>query len=191
MTAATPVDKVVQFLETAGYRRLTMPLQIAGLDFAHSAAFVGTNPSPDLILVEDSTVETAQRILRRVEGVARALDVVRSKRPVTAVIAGPRPSAAVLDAMTKVCRVLPVGTVVDDNQETALRNWLAVLLPLTLPTPSRETADPLNEITDHIDGLAPEIAGLIDTATSGADAVQARLHEIIARSLVRPSVDNE
>ncbi len=183
MTPTTPLDQIAQLLAGAGYRRLETPLHVAGLTFDFPVAFVGMPPSPDLILAADMAFETDQRVLRKVEGIARALDVVRSKRPLTTVLAGPRPSAQVLDALTKVCRVLPVGTVVDDDPDTALRNWLAVLLPLNVPTPSRKIADPLGEIAPLVSGLHADILALVHTATKGADAVQAQLHEVIGRAL--------
>jgi len=141
------------------------------------------SPSPDLILIADSAFEDEHRILKKIEGIARAMDVVGSKRPLTAVLAGPRPSAAVLDAMSRVCRVLPIGTILDGNPDVALQNWLAVLMPLHLPEPSASIADPLSEIAKQLDGLRPEVASLVELAEKGADAVQSRLHEIIAEPL--------
>jgi hypothetical protein len=192
MTAqTTPVDRVAEVLAGAGYRRLATPLEIAGLKFDLPAAFVGTSPSPDLIVVADTAFDEEHRILRKIEGIARAMDVVRSKRPLTAVLAGPRPSSVVLDSMSRVCRVLPIGTILDEDPDVALRNWLAVLMPLNLPEPSASIADPLTEIAGHLQGLLPEVAGLVDLAHQGADAVQARLHEIISDALAVEESDYE
>lgn len=190
MTAPTPVDRVIELLASAGYRRITTPLEIAGLKFDLPAAFVGASPSPDLILIADSAFDNEQRILKKIEGIARAMDVVRSKRPLTAVLAGPRPSSAVLDAMSRVCRVLPIGTISDGDPDAALRNWLAILMPLNLPEPSASIADPLNEIAAQLEGLQPEVASLVDLAQQGADAVQSRLHELIAEPLADEDLDD-
>lgn len=190
MTAPTPVDHVGEVLSGAGYRRIAMPLEIAGLKFDLPAAFVGASPSPDLILVADTAFESEHRILTKLQGIARAMDVVRSKRPLTAVLAGPRPSSAVLDSMSRVCRVLPIGTILDESPDATLRNWLAVLMPLNLPEPSASIADPLTEIASQLGGLQPEVAGLVDLAQHGADAVQARLHEIISAPLADESRDD-
>ena len=81
MIALTPVDRIAKVLTCAGYRRLSTPLKIAGLEFNLAAAFLGTSPSPDLILVEDIAYEEENCILRKIEGIARAMDVVQSKRP--------------------------------------------------------------------------------------------------------------
>ena len=111
MTASTPVERVAEILAGAGYRRVATPLEIAGLKFELPAVFVGSSPSPDLILVADTAFDDERRILRKTEGIARAMDVMRSKRPLTAVLVGPRPSAATIDSMSRVCRVLPIGTI--------------------------------------------------------------------------------
>ena len=65
MTAPTPVDRVAEVLTGAGYRRVSTPLDIAGLQFDLPAAFVGTSPSPDLIVVADTAFDQEQRILKR------------------------------------------------------------------------------------------------------------------------------
>jgi hypothetical protein len=98
MNAPTPVDRVAEFLVAAGFRRLGTPLEIAGLKFDFPIAFVGSPPSPDLILIADTAFDNEQRILKKVESLARALDVVESKRPLTVVVAGPRPHSATLEA---------------------------------------------------------------------------------------------
>ena len=50
MTAATPVDQTVEYLEAQGYRRIEAPLAISGLTFDLPAALVGVGKSTDLIL---------------------------------------------------------------------------------------------------------------------------------------------
>ena len=191
MTAPTPVDRVAEVLAGAGYRRIAMPLEIAGLRFDLPAAFVGASPSPDLVIVADTAFDQEKRILQKLEGVARAMDVVRSKRPLTAVLAGPRPSSAVLDSMSRVCRVLPIGTILEGDAEATLRNWLAVLMPLRLPEPSASIADPLTEIAQQLGGLDPEVAALVDLAPEGADAVQSRLHALISEPLAEEDSGDE
>ena len=183
MTATTPVERISDILAEAGYRRLSGPLKVAGLVFDFPAVFVGADRSADLILVADTAFEAAARIQRKVEGVGRALDVLRSKRPVTVVLAGPRPEAEVIDAMTKVGRVLPVGTQVDQDPAVALRNWLAVLLPLTLPQPSQDVVDPLASVQAASSDIDAQIRGLIDVAARGADAVETNLHDILKKTL--------
>jgi hypothetical protein len=109
MTAATPVDRIDELLDGAGYRKLPSPLRIGGLSFSVRAAYLGTEPPPDLVLVADTAFDRPDHILRTVEGIGRALDVMQSPRPLTAILAGPKPRAEIIEALAKVCRVLPVG----------------------------------------------------------------------------------
>jgi len=183
MTSATPVEGVVDLLSSSGYRPLSLPLTIAGLSFDFPAALVGESPSPDLILVADLAFDPEQRILRKVEGVARALDVTRSRRPLTTILVGPKPSAATLDAMTKVCRVLPVGVMEPGATTTLLENWLAVLLPLKLPDQQTDTAESLESIVQRSADLDERITALVDLAGQGAANVQDALHQLLNAAL--------
>ena len=183
MIALTPVDRIAKVLTCAGYRRLSTPLKIAGLEFNLAAAFLGTSPSPDLILVEDIAYEEENCILRKIEGIARAMDVVQSKRPLTVVLAGPRPRSTTLDAMCRVCRVLPVGTDGNEDPDKTLKNWLSVLMPLKLPEPNAGIADPMTAICEELEGLPAEVTELVELARLGADEVRTRLHEIISEPL--------
>jgi hypothetical protein len=183
MTAITPVERVSEILEGANYHRLKRPLKIAGLAFDLPAAFIGSERSPDLVLVIDAAIEPAAHILRKVEGIGRALDVMRSKRSVTIVLTGPRPEAEMIEALAKVGRVLPIGTKVDDDPSRALTNWLAILLPLTLPTPSQDIADPLASIRSRAEDFDEQIREFIEMAPYGADVVQAGLHDLLTRTL--------
>ncbi|TCT11044.1 hypothetical protein [Paralcaligenes ureilyticus] len=179
MNDTTPVGRITTLLEEAGYRSVSAPLVIGGLKFVFPAALVGTEPSPDLILIADTTFELEERLVVKLEGVARALDVARSKRPLTVVVAGPRPTSANLEAMARVCRVLPTGTVLDKDAEDSLRNWLAVLLPLRLPEAQAPIADAVEQFSKLGEGLDQEIADLVVPAKQGSRAVQVQLHKII------------
>lgn len=174
MTVTTPVERVADALEAANFRRMKQPLQIAGLNFSAPAAFIGTPPSPDLIVVGDSTVQTARELQRIVEGVGRALDVVRSRRPLTLVLVGPRPDSKVLSALSRHARVLPVGETADP---ASLANWLAVLLPLKLPKPVEVRGlDSLEELRSDANQPVQE---LIDLAASGPEAVSSRFAQLV------------
>jgi hypothetical protein len=171
-------------LEGAGYRELPSPLQMGGMSFDMQAAYLGTEPAPDLVVVADTAFDEPEQILRTIQGICRALDILKSKRPVTAILAGPKPGADVIEALAKVCRVLPVGVPPDGDTETALRNWLSVLMPLILPQPSEQIAEPMSEVAAHLQGLDPAIAALTGLAPSGAAAVERRLHEILSAVLL-------
>lgn len=186
MTETTPVERVAKALEAANFRRMAHPLQIAGLTFDTPAAFVGAPPSPDLVVVGDSTVQSAKEIQRTVEGVGRALDVMQSRRPLTLVLVGPRPESKAISALSRFARVLPVG----ESADTAsLDNWLAVLLPLRLPKPvDARGIDSLDELRVEADPLTHE---LIDLAAYGAEAVAARFAELVEQPFAEFDEDGE
>jgi hypothetical protein len=182
MNATTPVEKIAEVLVAANFRRISTPLSLAGITFDIPAAFVGTGMSADLILLVDTAFDTQQRIQQKIEGVARALDMLESKRPLTTVLAGPRPGSAVIDAISRFCRVLPVDVPGSSDQASDIRNWLAVLLPLCVPVPSD-----LKE--SSVTGLAsvesPELSilALIDASREGAHAVERELSILISKPM--------
>lgn len=174
MTETTPVERVARALEDAGFRRMPAPLEIAGLSFDVAAAFVGTPPSPDLVVVGDSSLQTSQELQRIVEGVGRALDVMRSRRPLTLVLVGPRPESKTITSLSRYARVLPVGESAD---AASLSNWLAVLLPLRLPQPTEARGtDSLQALRGLTDPMARE---LVDLALSDPESIAQRLVELV------------
>jgi len=134
------------------------PLEIAGVTFDPAASFVGTPPSPDLVLVGDTTLQTSRDLQRIVEGVGRALDVMRSRRPLTLVLVGPRLNSGAITSLSRYARVLPVGESAD---EATLSNWLAVLLPLQLPQPAEARGiDTLQALRSTVDPVAQRFIDL-------------------------------
>lgn len=183
MTAITPVERVCDALVKAAYVRLDRPLTIATLTIDLPAAFVGAGTSPDLIVVGDLAEDSSERLQQKVETVARALDAMRSVRPLTVIVAGPRPSPASLLGMARVARVLPVGMA----DEAQLKNWLAVLLPLDLPEPREGVVDIDKAL--GVDDVPDEASILRAAALNGeADVLQAfvalisRPFEVIAEN---------
>ena len=141
MTISTPVTRVTNILKNAGYRELEVPFSIASIPFNFAAALVGTDKNPDLIVVIDTVQDADIRARQKIDSLGRALDVVKSRRPVTAILTGPRPSDSVIEGMGRVCRVLPIGTPTGDSADQYIQDWLAVLLPLTLPDTNKTVAD--------------------------------------------------
>jgi hypothetical protein len=178
----TPTDRIVAALLAAGYRNVS-PLELAGISFDFPAAFLGDDRSLDLVLVADLAFEEQKSLLQRVESVARALDVMRSKRPITLVLAGPRPNRDILDAMSRVCRVLPITSAKSEDADSAIRNSLAVLMPLDIPRSSTVTAEPLHRVRMKASSIDPDIVALIDAAPRGADSVEEKLHELLLAQL--------
>ncbi len=175
MTATTPVERVAETLEAAGFRRMPVPFVIGGLQVEASGAFVGAEPSPDLVVIGDTVAQSPPRLQQIIEGVGRALDMMSSRRPLTLVLVGPRPGSAALSAMSRYARVLPVGEVAD---EASLRNWLAVLLPLQLPEPHEAGGDTATlELLARVE--SPLARDLVSFAATGEEAVAERFHALV------------
>ena len=171
MTETLPAQRVAKLLETAKYRPLALPLQIAGLEFHVAGAFVGVDRSSDLVVIGDMA-EGERKVVAQIEGIARALDVMRSRRPLTAVIVGPRPVGKVLDALSQVSRMLAVD---EASVPAELRDRMAILLPLKLPSTLGDDRD----LDAHKDLDLPEgsfAMELAQAAARGETAVREHFH---------------
>jgi len=175
--ATTPIEAVADILLQEGqFRRLAKPLKIAGVTIEIADALVAGNKSLDLVLVGDNIGDQApRRLMSAVEGAARALDLVGSRRPLTLVVVGPRPNAEDLRELARYARVLPVGEAPTDE---TLRNWLATLLPLELPAIGEARGDVANAelVSDTSDPLA---RALVQAAQDGKEEVSAVLFDAI------------
>lgn len=177
MSAA--VDAVVKLLESAGFERLPKPLVIAGAAFDFDAAVTGTRFSHDLVVIGGGGSDH-HRLAQLLSGLSRRLDRVESRRPVSVVLLGPRPSRDVVARLEAYARVL----VVDSTEPTAVEveDAVAVLLPIPLQT--RATGDtnlaPLAELAATFgDSLTSEHRRFIDAAPSGIDTVRHALQRFI------------
>lgn len=185
MTDSTPVGRVALALEQAGYQRITDALRVGELKFEFPAAFVKAKSSADLILVADIASESEIQLSRKVDGVARALDIARSTRSLTLVVTGPRPSPAALESLSRVCRVLPTGNISGADGDEILKNWLAVLLPLTLPQPESVASNSLARVYASAKGLDEATRKLVDIALQGKSAVSKALYSTIDAAAVQ------
>ncbi|MBP5997675.1 MAG: hypothetical protein KA535_06980 [Azonexus sp.] len=179
MTDSTPVGRVASALVGAGYVRLPDVLLVGGMRLDFSAAFVNQNSSTELVLVADTAAEDEALLIRKMNGVARALDVSRSRRSLTLVLTGPRPKPSTLESLGRVCRVLPLGSVTGTDANVIIRNWLAVLLPLALPQADDSAINPLTRIETLAANLDEPLRHLLDVAAHGESAVRQRLHQLI------------
>jgi hypothetical protein len=192
MTQNQPVTRVVQILTNAGYRHRTAPVTVASVPFEFAALLLGSDRANDLIIVIDTLVDGEARIRQKVEGLSRALDLVASRRPLTVVLVGPPPRPTIVEALSRVSRVLTVGTPTGENADRFLADALAVLLPLSLPDANEAVVDPVGEIHKHLpadvdlDVLAP----LLAAAPRGIDAVKEALRLSIEAPLNIDFEDN-
>jgi hypothetical protein len=180
-----PVERIVAILEASkAFRRVSSPIRIGNVPFEFSAVLLGQDKNPDLVVVIDTINEDSRRTRQKIGGLGRAMDVVGSRRPVTAILTGPRPDENALEAIARVCRVLPVGTPTGTNDAEMLEDWLSVLLPLSLPSETGIAADPIGEMNRLLpDKLDHALASsVVQAAPRGARAVQQELR----RHLLRP-----
>ncbi|MXP26801.1 hypothetical protein GRI39_12240 [Altererythrobacter indicus] len=174
-----PAERVAALLVEAGYRRIDLPLEMAGLTFDIAGAFVGVGHSADLVLIGDMAADGERKVVQQVEGIARALDVMRSHRPLSTIIVGPRPIGKALEALAQVGRILSVDEALDPAE---LRDQLAVLLPLELPATLLANRDLGGE-----DAFAlpddPLAGALMEASNFGEEAVRECFHNALIAAL--------
>jgi hypothetical protein len=178
---AISVEQVVAFLTEVGYRQLNLPLTVASIPFDFSAALVGTERASDLIIVLDTVDEREEFAMKRkIEGFSRALDVAGSRRPLTAVLVGPRPRPKTLEAIGRVSRLLFVGSK-PETDDLSLRDNLAILLPLRLPLPEEITVDPIDALTAAVPPNTDTtvLSAVISATAESAVGVQHTLRSLL------------
>ena len=185
MSMSAPVERVVAFLKDADFWLLPAPLVISQTTFDFPAVMMGPGNASEIVLVSDTVNAKDAEIVRRIHGVARALDIARSRNPLTAVLVGPRLHPDHLSKVMQVCRALSVGTVpvVPDETRTHLSNWLAVLTPLDQIDTDGVVADPMSALETLIDDLSPEVKALCDHMPNGVEAVEAAVNELLSEHL--------
>lgn len=180
-------DRVVDILvEEGGYRLLPRPLKVGSQQFEFTHALLAGHRANDLVLVIDVKGDTADEVVtRKVLALTRALDVLRSRRPVTVVLTAGQPHSETVRSISKVCRVLSIGSPTGPDANHAVRDWVSVLLPLAQPNAVESKveweADLRKVATAGARG--PLMESLIAAAPSGRDAVEAELAKSINDSV--------
>lgn len=182
-STADPVRRVVATLTGEGYEQVNTPMRVGGIAFAFAAMLAG-RASLDLVVVVDTALGVDDDSLRaQVQGLARALDLVRSRRSLTVVFVGPHPSAALVQTLSGVARVLRTGSPGPEDP-AALRRAIAVLLPLEIPGWDEDAALSWGALREQIAaGLPPEIERLVERSRSGSASVEAALRDFLAEPL--------
>lgn len=178
-----PVRRVVATLTGEGYEQVNTPMRVGGIAFEFAAMLAG-RASLDLVVVVDTALVVDDDPLRaQVQGLARALDLVRSRRSLTVVFVGPHPSAALVQTLSGVARVLRTGSPGPEDA-AALRRAIAVLLPLEIPGGDEDAAQSWGAFRERIvAGLPPEIESLVERSGSGSESVEAALRDFLAEPL--------
>ncbi len=191
MSATGPVDRVVAVLESAGYERVDQPSNVGGVPFEFAAMLAGRT-SLDLIAVVDLAVDLDdERIRRRIEGLARALDLVRSRRSLTVVLVGPRRGPELVQSIASVSRVLIAGSPGDDD-DAGLRDALAVMLPLDIATEDGDAMVAWVAARDRFAATHPEEAqAVLPAAVAGRTAVEDALRGLLSSPIDEISTNDE
>lgn len=175
-------DRVLEILlGEGGYRELPRPLRVGTISFDFTHALVAETRANDLVIVIELTGSTADEgVTRKVLALTRALDVMGSKRPVTAVLTSGQPRLETVQAISKVCRVLSVGAPAGPGAREAVRDWLAVLLPLVQPSGvdtqldweaelrASSAASVKSEFLDRVIGAAPRGRAAVEAMLANA-----------------------
>jgi hypothetical protein len=185
MSVSKPVERVVQLLAANEYVHLGEYLNVGSVRFDFSAVLVGARRASDLIVVADTLDGPTDSHLRRaIAALARALDLAESRRSMTLIVVGPRPSEISLRELARVSRILLVGTPTGDSADESIRGTLAVLLPLDLPVGGATTSSPLELVRAQLPEIDPSILdAFFVAAPSGTESVRAALRNEILTSI--------
>lgn len=186
-----PVARAKEVLADAGFSALPQPVNVAGIPFRFSA-MLSSDRSLDLVVLIDTFESGAEEMVRReVVGLSQALDLANSRRPLTVVLIGQRWSEVAERAMTRVARVLRCEVVLgDEAREAALRDSLAVLLPLELTPAPDEPEESWSSIKAELqqDVADPELGKVITAAARGPAQVKKALVQFLSKPL-EPDAD--
>jgi hypothetical protein len=185
MSPPDNVDRVAGLLSEAGYQTLAQPIIIGGIPF-ESAAILTKDKWLELITVVDTVLESDPDALRaKIEGLARALDLVESRRALTVILVGPRTSLTLDGELKQVARVLSVPAGTPADAKSALTDALAVLLPLDLSTASNENGTSWPNVRDNLRGKYPakEIEPIFKAMARGQVQVRTALRDALIEPL--------
>lgn len=179
------VETVLRVLEEASFERLPKPLVIAGLSFDFDAAARGTGVSHDLVVVAASP-KSSRRLMRLLSGLSRTLDQAESRRPVSLVLLGELLDESMTADLERHARVLAIES--NDPTPEDVRRAVAVLMPLALPSATRQGRDPLSEVAEALgSSLSSEHRALLEAAEIGPQEVRDTLRRYVEAALARTS----
>ena len=187
----TTSERVVEILVQQGkYRKLPQPIKIGSLSFKFDYALVASDRANDLVIVIELKSGTSdEALIRKVLALTRALDVLKSRRSVTAVLTSGPALPETVQSIGRVCRVLPIGNPSGPRAADAVRDWLSVLLPISEPAAVEELVDWTGDLRAEIPAAAtgPFADALVAASPLGKQAVEDRLAGAI-RTAVEPAL---
>jgi hypothetical protein len=178
---------------------LTTPFQVASVRFDFTAVLQGQHGrGTDIVLIVDTSAgeygdNNGPRTCQRIEALSRALDVSGSHLVLTAILAGAPLPMADVEALSRLCRVLTVGSIPldrggepqTDDAARELDDRLRILLPLTLEKGQGSIADPIGELEGRFpDSLDRKVAKkLLAASGRGETAVSKAIAELLDEAL--------
>jgi hypothetical protein len=158
-------------------------MTVGSVSFQFDAVLVHPE-SLDLVILEATDVADSVGLPAKLDGLARSLDVLRSRRSITLVLIGPRPENAIVDRLGQVSRLLFADVPTGGDFETALGFALAVLLPLNVEPAPDEPAESWRTLAGGLRAQVqdPELSPIIAAAPHGADAVTRELRALVIES---------
>ena len=177
---ASGVETVLAVLASVGFQPLPKPLVVAGTTFEFDAAATGTGVSHDLVVVGGQDAE-ADRLTQLLSGLSRSLDRLRSCRPVSLVLLGPRPDPIILSRLENHARVILIKSEEPTAEEA--RDAIAIFLPLHLPSDRQVSVAPVEELLGNLgESASYEHRQIIGFASSGPEAVREALRRYVDMS---------
>jgi hypothetical protein len=171
------VETVLGVLEEAGFERLPKPLVVAGSSFDFDAAARGTGVSHDLVVVAASPKEP-RRLVRLLSGLSRTLDQAESRRPVSLVLLGEQLNGSTGADLERHARVLTIESAEPGPDD--VRQAVAVLMPLALPSAATTGREPLAEVAHALGrAMSQEHQALVEAARIGPDEVRETLRRFV------------
>jgi hypothetical protein len=180
------VDRAVEILRGASFVLLPQPLEVDRIPFRFSAALVSKESLDLVVLVDTFDSGNEEDVRREVTALGRALDLAGSRRPLTVVLVGQRWSELTERAISRVARVLRCQIVLgDEARDAALRDSLAVLLPLDLPDAPKEPEETWSNIRVQLEqGLSdPELQEVLSAAARGSGKVTQAVRSYLSAPL--------
>jgi hypothetical protein len=167
----TTSERVVAILTAeGGYRELPKPLKVGSLYFDFTYALIAGDRANDLVIVIELKGDSADdAVIRKVLSLTRALDVLQSKRPVTAVLTSGQAAPETVQSISRVCRVLSVGAPTGPGANETVRDWLSVLLPLREPPAVETLIDWEGDLRRRVptDATGPQMEKMLIAAPHG------------------------
>jgi len=179
----TASETVISILTTEGrYRLLSTPLKIGSQEFNFTGILAATERANDLVVVVELTGAVPnEAVVRSVLAFTRALDVIGSRRPVTVVLTTGQADKDLVNAINRVCRVLPIGAPSGEGARQVIKDWLAALLPLENPPPVGHLAEWRGALEGELKNELPEGESdrFIALALNGKEAVEEALADLV------------